>query len=77
MYLSMDLVKFKKNGYVIIEDFFNPVLIQNVRDKSKEIFKTQFSRFNYSTNDIDFTNSMIELFRNEKEVFINCGKTIQ
>lgn len=73
----MNLEKFNKKGYIILKNFFNPETIDRIREDSKDIFKTQFKRFGYDDTNEMFKDSMVKLFNNQRETFINCGKTIQ
>ena len=61
-------------GFIIIKNFFPKEYIINLRKKAENIFQIQFDRFNYNGS---FKENMIQLFNENQEVFINCGKIIQ
>jgi ectoine hydroxylase-related dioxygenase (phytanoyl-CoA dioxygenase family) len=61
-------------GFIIIKNFFPKEYIINLRKKAENIFQIQFDRFNHNGS---FKENMIQLFNENQEVFINCGKIIQ
>lgn len=77
--------EFKENGFILIKNFFESNDITYLLSKAKEIFQIQFNHFgfpNYFTssqkmNDDLFKSNMIRLFKEQPEVFKNCGKLIQ
>jgi ectoine hydroxylase-related dioxygenase (phytanoyl-CoA dioxygenase family) len=61
-------------GFIIIKNFFPKEYVINLRKRAENIFQIQFDRFNYNGS---FKENMIQLFNENQEVFINCGKIIQ
>jgi hypothetical protein len=66
--------KLLDEGYIILKNFFDPNIIDNIRKQAKKIFQLQFDYFGY---DESFDSNMIKLFSEHQEIFINCGKLIQ
>ena len=68
----------QKNGFLIYRNFFTDSQITTLYENGKLIFIQQLKKLNlpYNTND-DFKESLVKLFNIEREIFINCGKTIQ
>lgn len=66
--------KLLDEGYVILKKFFDPIIINDIKNKSEKIFQLQFEYFGY---DESFDKNMFRLFSEHQEVFINCGKLIQ
>ncbi len=64
-----------EDGYVIYRNFFDAAYVDLLREKAQSVFKLQFNRYGYDSNDFD--NNMFRLFKEHEDVFINCGKTIQ
>jgi ectoine hydroxylase-related dioxygenase (phytanoyl-CoA dioxygenase family)/predicted O-methyltransferase YrrM len=64
----------KEEGYLILRNFFPKQKIENLRLAAQNIFEIQFNKRNYQGN---FKEKMVRLFREEEDVFINCGKIIQ
>jgi phytanoyl-CoA hydroxylase len=74
--------KLDKDGYVILDNFFNKVEITQLKRNAKEIFQIQFNALGYDTfsgyNEEEvFKQNMIRLFNEHEEIFKNCGKLIQ
>ena len=68
----------QKNGFLIYRNFFTDSQITTLYENAKLIFIQQLKKLNlpYNTND-DFKESLVKLFNTKREIFINCGKTIQ
>lgn len=72
---SNSKVKFlREEGYVIMKNFFTKERINGVRESAQRVFQIQFDKKNYKAG---FKENMVRLFKEDEEVFINCGKTIQ
>jgi ectoine hydroxylase-related dioxygenase (phytanoyl-CoA dioxygenase family) len=65
---------FKNDGVLVIKNFFNPSKIVEVRKNAESVFERQFNHFGYSGT---FREKIQNLFDNNFDVFVNCGKTIQ
>jgi ectoine hydroxylase-related dioxygenase (phytanoyl-CoA dioxygenase family) len=64
----------KEEGYVILRDFFDKEKINTLLWRAKSIFEIQFHRFGYEG---DFESKMKRLYKEQFDVFTNCGKLIQ
>lgn len=64
----------EQDGYVILKDLFKPELIEDIKIAAQYIFKIQFNNFGYKGT---FQECAIRLFKEQNEVFKNCGKLIQ
>lgn len=74
--------KLDQDGYVILRNFLNPQMLNNIKQSCKLIFEKQFERFGYPifygyNEDEIFKNNMVRLFNEHPDVFQNCGKLIQ
>lgn len=67
------LGKFKEDGYTILKHFFKPSRMSDLRDDAWSIFARQLDHFGYSKTDA----GLFRLFKEQPEVFKNCGKHIQ
>lgn len=67
----------QKDGYVLLKNFFNPLVVDEVKKDAEIYFLKQFQ--NHISKDIkEFEEKyMFELFEKNFEVFQNCGKHIQ
>ncbi|NBU97652.1 MAG: hypothetical protein EBS19_05445, partial [Spirochaetia bacterium] len=65
---------FKNDGVLVIKNFFNPSKIVEVRKNAESVFERQFNHFGYEGT---FREKIQNLFDNNFDVFVNCGKTIQ
>lgn len=72
--MQQEVKLIKNRGYILLKKFFSRKYIENLRKKAENIFQIQFDRFGYNDS---FKNNMINLFENNNNVFINCGKIIQ
>lgn len=82
--MKVNLKSYKENGYLLIKDFFSKEEINSILNKGKSIFLRQFYHRNYvSTDDIgmisekEFNKCLYQLFEDDKETLMNCGKQIQ
>jgi len=73
--------KYKKDGFVILRDFFDPQKIQHIVDEAHLIYKNQMYKLgiidNLHVNNEVFECSLEELFNLHFETFLNCGKQCQ
>lgn len=82
--MKVDKLFFKKNGYVILKDFFAVEQIEDLKKDAKNIFLYQFIRNNYTKklflDDIpenEFNQLIFRLFKEDPETLFNCGKQVQ
>ena len=82
--MNVDKLFFKKNGYVILKDFFPVEQIEDLKKDAKNIFLKQFTRNNYTKklflDDIsenEFNQLIFRLFKEDPETLFNCGKQVQ
>lgn len=72
---STNKVKFlQEEGYIILRNFFPKEKINRVKESAQRVFQIQFDKRKYTEG---FKENMVRLFKEDEEVFINCGKTIQ
>jgi len=64
----------EKDGYVILRDLFLEETIENIKITAQNVFEIQFTYFGYTGT---FKEKAIKLFKEQNEVFKNCGKLIQ
>ena len=69
-----DKQELEEVGVIVCKNYFSTEYIETIRERAKEIFKTQFRRFGYVD---EFKSNMIRLFTQQEKEFINCGKIIQ
>jgi phytanoyl-CoA hydroxylase len=76
-----ELNNYKKNGYILIKNFFEKNLLSQVQAEAKAVF---INRMLYSgiipkkeLTEVEFETAMYNFFKNDTEAFINCGKTCQ
>ena len=72
--MQFQIADFKMNGLAIIRNFFDPEVISNIKNSAQGIFERQFNYFGYNK---DFKTNIQDLFDNNFDTFVNCGKTIQ
>lgn len=75
---------FKKNGYILVENFFNKEEISNLLNDAKNVFLKQFINKKYiiktelkDISDYDFNKLLYRLFEEDIDCLSNCGKQIQ
>lgn len=73
--------QFNKDGYVILRDFLDKEIIQNIYTDARKIFATQIKHVTGKTVDIDnrdeFEAGMFAFFNQDFNAFVNTGKTVQ
>lgn len=80
--MSSEKVKqFKKDGYLIIKDFFDKETLSLIYREARTLFAHQIERVLGKKVDIDNTNefetAMFELFNADFNTFVNTGKQTQ
>lgn len=75
---------YKKNGYVILKNFFSIEEIEKIIEDAKNIFLKQFIKNRYTkksnlhdVSETEFNNFMFKLFREDMETLSNCGKQVK
>ena len=78
---SMDIEIYKKDGFVLARDFFDPEEVTRIHAQAKEIFALQMVRHGIVPSvdvlDEEFDRGMAELFEKDLGTFTNCGKQAQ
>ena len=78
----MDLKELKRNGFILIKDYFDKRYIDSVLRESKNVFLYQIKRLGIceasaTIEDPSFNRYMFKLFEMDFEAFANCGKQVQ
>lgn len=68
---------FKKNGFLILKNLVSTSVIRDIKESAMQIFKFQLERCGLQTTNEEFERQLYELFKIDREAFINCGKHIQ
>ena len=75
---------FKKNGYLLFEDFFPEKEIESILIDAKNVFLKQFIAKKYCSkcnldnmSEEDYNYFLYRLFDEDMECLINCGKQVQ
>jgi len=64
---------YKKDGYIIVKNFFDKTELDSIRSDAETIFKFQLKKMG-----LDYSNeSLFTLFKENTDTFKNCGKHIQ
>lgn len=75
------LSQYQQDGFIHFKSFFNPEVIEQVREEAKQVFiKPMIQQGILSCpapNETQFEAAMTEFFRLDLPGFINCGKTCQ
>ena len=73
--------QFNNDGYVLLRDFLDKDVVNNIYTDARKIFATQIKHVTGKTPDIDnrdeFENAMFEFFEKDFNAFVNTGKTVQ
>jgi phytanoyl-CoA hydroxylase len=77
----IDVREYKKNGYLLLENFFEKEEIDLVRNQAKDIFTAQMARYGIlgsrEVEEDEFARAMFRLFEIDLQAFTNCGKQAQ
>ena len=75
---------YKKNGFIIIRNFFDKQKLATIFQDIKEVFALQFQSVlgvpvekSLGLNNDDFAKLMVELYHNDFTIFSNCSKQAQ
>jgi phytanoyl-CoA hydroxylase len=78
---KQQLSDFKKNGFILIRDFFQKNEINNLRRRVKEVFAIQMKRvLNFEVDiddEVNFEKSIYRFFELDLDAFMCCGKQVQ
>ena len=82
--MNNDIGFFKKNGYLILENFFDKEEVETVLRDAKTVFLRQFIEKGYvascildDINEEQFNVCLYRLFEEDIECLSNCGKQAQ
>jgi len=77
----IDLQSYKENGFLLFNEFFDPLEIDRIREEAKEIFTDQMRRCGILSgspaSEHEFDEGMFQLFDRDLQAFTNCGKHAQ
>ena len=73
--------QFNNDGYILLRDFLDQDVVNNIYRDARKIFATQIKRVTGKSVDIDdrdtFEKAMFESFEKDFTAFVNTGKTVQ
>src|SRR5687768_11752760 len=73
--------QFNRDGYVLLRNYLDKGVINEIYTEARKIFPTQIKRVTGKTVDIDnrdtFENAMFEFFEKDFDGFVSTGKTVQ
>lgn len=82
--MNKDLNFYNQNGYLLLKDFYSKEEVNLVLNDAKGVFFRQFHEKRYLSNssmqeisEDDFNIFLFQLFEEDFECLINCGKQIQ
>jgi ectoine hydroxylase-related dioxygenase (phytanoyl-CoA dioxygenase family) len=82
--MQIDMSFYKKNGYLLLRNFFPPDTITVILQEAKTIFLKQFYQKGYiqsvvlsEINEEQFNECLYRLFKEDIECLSNCGKQAQ
>ena len=77
----IDVRAYKRDGYLLLRGFFDPLELDAVRAEAKQIFISQMRRHAIVATDElledEFAQGMFQLFATDLQSFTNCGKHAQ
>lgn len=73
--MSNNLEIYKENGYLLLKNFFDSKVLEEIKQEALYILEKQFVKHNIFSGSIE--EKMINLFNCDFEAFTNCGKHIQ
>lgn len=81
MVANIDSSRFRRDGYLLLRDFFDAGEVARIHAEAKAVFEAQMRRLNIvgdaELDDASFTQGMFRLFEADVETFANCGKQAQ
>lgn len=82
--MKLDINKYKEQGFLHIENFIDPSVVNNILLEAKNIFFNQFIQKNYTSEakienikKEKFNEYLFKIFKEDFEAFQNCGKQVQ
>tara|TARA_B110000037_G_scaffold222214_1_gene296144 strand:+ start:3056 stop:3892 length:837 start_codon:yes stop_codon:yes gene_type:complete len=81
--ISDKKIKLLEDGLILIRSFFDKKEIELILHDAKNIFKNQFKEVglldpnNWNVSQKEFNECLYQLFKQDRNRFINCGKQIQ
>lgn len=79
--MSTLLEQFRQEGFLLLRNFLDKSVVENIYREAREIFATQIKHVTGRTVDIDnrdeFENAMFEFFEKDFNAFRNTGLTVQ
>lgn len=77
----IDKEAYKEQGFLLLRNFFEKEDVLQLHAEAKEVFISQIKRHNPNPPDLtierNFEDSMYELFENDFEAVVSCGKQVQ
>ena len=77
----INLKDYKKNGYVLLENFIDKDAIDKIRNEAKHIFCIQLKRLgiinDFNISEEEFEKGLYELFKKDFQLLMYCGKQLQ
>jgi len=77
----MDTTFYRDNGYIVIKDFIDKKLLDEVKNDAETIFKIQLKRLgiinSFQVTEEEFENGLFKLFNKDLQTLIFCGKQVQ
>lgn len=78
---SERLDAYRRDGFVIIKDFFRSAEIVALREAAKDVFMAQLHHHRLADDsildEVSFERALFAYFKHDLQGFINCGKTCQ
>ncbi len=82
--IDLDWGYYKKNGFVVVKNFFSKQVVSKVLEDAKNVFMNQFINKKYITDKHDsilteeeFNERLYRLFKEDSKSLMNCGKQVQ
>src|ERR1044071_5341692 len=77
----IDKQQYKRDGYLLLRDFFDPGELDKVRSEAKQIFLIQLKRNHlidsFDVSESEFEAKLYELFARDFQQIVFCGKQAQ
>lgn len=81
MVANIDSEQFRRDGYLLLRDFFHEDEVKQIHAESKAVFESQMRRLaivdDVELDDASFTQGMFRFFEADVATFANCGKQAQ
>ncbi len=77
----IDIARYKKEGFLFFENFFDPKEISQLLSEAKDVFRNQMKKNHLDSFDPAeeraFEKGMYALFEKDFEGLVNCGRQVQ